>query len=179
MFAVEDDWIQYEAEPVRRAEHRVGAAVVGRGAAAPVAARSAGVVAVGTPAPRALRAVPAVRTAPCAVPAPAVGSATPPTPTPRLRLTRRGRFVLVVMPALLAVSGATLAVSGTPAAEAAARPVAVRTVVVGSGDTLWSIAERIEPSRDPRQVVAELRAANRLSSAMVPAGAELRLPAAP
>jgi Tfp pilus assembly protein FimV len=92
----------------------------------------------------------------------------------RLRLTRRGRIVLVVMPALLALSGALLAAApGT--AEAAPRE-APRTVVVGTGDTLWTIAERIAPHADPRTTVAALERANHLGGARVDAGAVLVLP---
>jgi Tfp pilus assembly protein FimV len=40
------------------------------------------------------------------------------------------------------------------------RPVAGQVYVVQPGDTLWSIAERIAPDRDPRPVVDALRRAN-------------------
>ncbi|HET9730180.1 MAG TPA: LysM domain-containing protein [Acidimicrobiia bacterium] len=44
-----------------------------------------------------------------------------------------------------ALGGHTLAASG--------RLPHVRTVVVQPGDTVWSIAHRLEPARDPRGVV--------------------------
>jgi Tfp pilus assembly protein FimV len=51
------------------------------------------------------------------------------------------------------------------------------TIVVGTGDTLWSIAERIAPQADPRDVVADLERVNRLPDAALQAGERLTLPA--
>jgi nucleoid-associated protein YgaU len=96
-------------------------------------------------------------------------------PPARLRLTRRGRVVLVVLPALLALSGALLAAA--PGAAEAAPQRTARTVVVGTGDTLWTIAERIAPDTDPRTTVAAIERANGLSGAHLDAGAVLVLPA--
>jgi LysM repeat protein len=48
-------------------------------------------------------------------------------------------------------------------------------VVVQPGDTLWTIAERVAPERDPRDIVTELRRRNGLPSADVRAGQRLRL----
>jgi LysM domain len=46
-----------------------------------------------------------------------------------------------------------------PAGGQAARtgPIVGDVYVVQPGDTLWSIAERLEPNADPRPVVAKLR----------------------
>jgi hypothetical protein len=52
-----------------------------------------------------------------------------------------------------------------------------RTIVVGTGDSLWSIAERIAPTADPRDVVADLERVNDLPGASVQAGRRLLLPA--
>ena len=163
MFTVQDDWIEYEevgpaavqlqAVPARRVAVRGGAACAQR---LPVAS-----------APR-LVAVP-----PCAAVRP-IGAAARRRPAP-LRLTRRGRVVLIVLPALLALSGALLA-AAPGAAEAAPRE-APRTVVVGTGDTLWTIAERIAPRTDPRVTVAAIEQANGLAGARVDAGTTLVLPA--
>jgi LysM repeat protein len=49
-------------------------------------------------------------------------------------------------------------------------------VVVHRGDTLWSIAQRIAPDTDPRQVSADLMAVNGLSSPALEVGQHLRLP---
>ena len=52
-----------------------------------------------------------------------------------------------------------------------------RTHVVRAGETLWSIAERSEPSRDPREVVAEISVANDLDPGELVPGQEIALPA--
>ena len=93
----------------------------------------------------------------------------------RLRLTRRGRVVLMVLPTLLALSGVLLA-SAPGVAEASPRVEPARTVVVGTGDSLWTIAERVAPRTDPRLTVAALERANGLTDGRVAAGATLVLP---
>jgi nucleoid-associated protein YgaU len=174
MFTVQNDWIVYEeAEhgaaqlrpvPARRAAVRGGAACAQR---IPVAG-------VQRPAPAPQRAAvrPAAARPVAARPAVAHRAARP--KPARLRLTRRGRIVLVVMPALLALSGALLA-AAPGVAEAAPRE-APHTLVVGTGDTLWTIAERIAPDTDPRTTVAAIERVNHLSGARIDAGAVLILP---
>jgi LysM repeat protein len=102
-------------------------------------------------------------------------TATVPTP---VRLTRLGRALLGLAAVLLglavAVTAATMAVRhGRPVPALPASAPAV--VVVKPGDTLWEIARRVAPRRDPRDVVAELRRLNALPSADVRAGQQLRL----
>jgi len=53
--------------------------------------------------------------------------------------------------------------------------VSSRTIVVRPGDTLWAIAERIDPGADPRPVVDELVTLN--GSAQLQPGETLRAPA--
>ena len=48
-------------------------------------------------------------------------------------------------------------------------------VVVAPGETLWSIAERVAPDRDPRPVVAGIQRLNDLSTPDVHAGQTLLL----
>ncbi len=165
MFTVQDDWIEYEEVehgsaqlrpvPARRAAVRGGAACAQR---LPVAS-----------APR-LVVVPQRAAA-----RPPVAHRAVQAKAARLRLTRRGRIVLVVLPALLALSGALLA-AAPGVAEAAPRQ-APQTVVVGTGDTLWTIAERIAPHTDPRVTVAAIEHANGLTGARLDAGTLLVLPA--
>ncbi|MGN6446768.1 LysM peptidoglycan-binding domain-containing protein [Amnibacterium sp.] len=159
MFTVQNDWIEYEAAepaavqlrpvPARRAAVRGGAACAHR--------------------------VPVVRAPRVAGMPQAAAARSGRAPAPRLRLTRRGQVVLVVLPALLALSGALLA-AAPGVAEAAPRQ-APRTVVVGSGETLWRIAERVAPQADPRVTVAAIERVNHLGGAGVDAGAVLLLPA--
>ncbi|MGT2424611.1 LysM peptidoglycan-binding domain-containing protein [Amnibacterium kyonggiense] len=174
MLTVQNDWIEYEeaeaavvglqAAPARRVAVRGGAACAQR---LPVASASRGVAAVR---PLVVR--------PAAVPAAGAGRSRPaPTSAPRrrLRLTRRGRVVLTVLPALLVLSGALLATS--PGAAEASPRAASRSVVVGTGDTLWTIAERIAPTTDPRLTVAAIERVNGLRDARLDAGTVLVLPA--
>jgi len=64
--------------------------------------------------------------------------------------------------------------SASPSSGTAARPVA-RVVTVQPGDTLWSIAEQVQPGRDPRQVVDQLRRVNRLHSVALTPGQTLKV----
>ena len=78
-----------------------------------------------------------------------------------LRLTGRGRLVLLM--AVLAIAFAVFTVVGGPADSAGStyHPPA-QTVVVQPGQTLWDIAQRAAPHEDTRTVVAELVELNSL-----------------
>jgi len=96
------------------------------------------------------------------------------TDAPPLRLTRRGVAVLAV--AMLAVCAALigLAILSAPTAPAPTRPPHAVTVEVG--DSLWSIAARVAPNRDPRAEIDALRHANHLDGELVVPGQVLRVP---
>lgn len=96
---------------------------------------------------------------------------------PGLRLTRRAHVLLGLL-AALAAAVAVIAASGRVEALDETAPVpasAPAEVVVAPGETLWSIAERIAPDRDPRGVVEQVRRLNGLPSGDVQAGQRLRL----
>ena len=100
--------------------------------------------------------------------------------TGRARLTRRGRLtVLLVVAALLftafSLGRAASQAAGDPAPAAVAR---VEQTTVMPGDTLWSVARRIAPENDPREVVAQIQALNKLTSSNIQAGQQLLLPVA-
>ncbi|HWA67335.1 MAG TPA: LysM peptidoglycan-binding domain-containing protein [Mycobacteriales bacterium] len=100
-----------------------------------------------------------------------------PARTAPVRLTRRGRVVItLVMMVGLVLAGFTLG-RGSSQAAGHAR-VAHRTVTVEAGDTLWSVAARVAPHADPRDVVDEITAMNRLASAVVQPGERLLVPVA-
>lgn len=97
----------------------------------------------------------------------------------RLRLTRRGRFVLTMLAALPIVIGAfVFALNGGGAAATGEQTHATfHYVTVQSGDSLWSVASRLAPKADPRDVIADLVNLNGLSSAVVTPGQRLAIPA--
>lgn len=96
----------------------------------------------------------------------------------RLRLTRRGRVVLTMLVALPIVIGAMVfALNGGGAAATGEQAhVTFHYVTVQSGDSLWSVASRIAPNADPRNVIADLVNLNGLSSAVVTPGQQLAIP---
>lgn len=99
----------------------------------------------------------------------------------RLRLTVRGRRVLALIAALPAVFALVFAVMSGGAAiasrDAGAPAGTFTTITVAPGDSLWSIAEEVAPSDDPRDVVDEIVRLNALDSAEVWAGQRLSIPA--
>jgi len=99
--------------------------------------------------------------------------------TPRLRLTKRGRGVLMTVAATPLVIGAFLfALNGTPATASLEGSSAGFTyLTVESGQSLWQLAEELAPAADPRDTIAEIMTLNRLESADVFAGQEIALPA--
>jgi Tfp pilus assembly protein FimV len=84
-----------------------------------------------------------------------------------LRLTRRGYVLLGLLAATLVAGLLWLGHASLPPNP---RAPAIGAVTVRDGDTLWSIASRIAPQRDPRLVVAELEYVNHLSSPVVQPG---------
>ncbi len=99
-----------------------------------------------------------------------------PTEPPRpVRLTRRGR--LVVMSLILAVL--VLALVGLGAGSAAtgdSGPPATRTVVVAKGDTLWAIAADVAGPGEIREVVHRIQQINELPGPELVEGQRLAVP---
>ena len=98
----------------------------------------------------------------------------PPTDPAPLRLTRRGVVVLALAVAALALGLLALAAASSPSAPAAGPKPA--TVTVAAGETLWSIATRVAPDRDPRAEVVALERANHLDGPAIVPGQVLRVP---
>jgi LysM domain len=133
-------------------------------------------------APRGTPAVPRPRGTPAAL----GPRGTPATPRPRevpavpLRLTRRGRAVVVVAVALLVTvisllaAGAVQATSHAPPTGAARQNLV--QVVVRPGQSLWSVAESTDPDQDPRAVIQQIVELNGLGSDVVSAGQQLWVP---
>lgn len=98
-----------------------------------------------------------------------------------LRLTRRGRLALIGLFVALAFAlvslGQVAASAGLNGADGGASEPVSTTWVVQPGETLWVIAERVDPGSDPRETVARIVAMNDLPTSSVQAGQELQLPA--
>ncbi len=89
---------------------------------------------------------------------------------------RRRRTVAAVATALVAVLLSPLAAGAVRRGEAPA-PAAQQVVVVRSGDTLWSIAQRVRPGEDPRIVASLLASANDVEAGSLTVGSSLVVPA--
>lgn len=99
-------------------------------------------------------------------------------PSPRLRLTSRGRGVLTFLAATpLVVAAFLFALNGGGAtASLTGSDEPFQYVTVASGQTMWQIAEEIAPRSDPRDVIAQLVQFNQLSGPDIYAGQELAIP---
>jgi hypothetical protein len=94
-----------------------------------------------------------------------------------VRLTRRGRLVLVMtVMTLLVLAGFTLGRGSSLAAGRTHR--APHTTIVAPGESLWSLAARIAPHADPRLVVTDIESMNHLASPSVQTGERLVVPTA-
>ena len=81
-----------------------------------------------------------------------------PASEPAVHLTSRGRLALCLL--ALAVSFAVVGTAWSSWSASSQPPAAVSApaqIVVHDGDTLWSIAAVVAPTRDPRQTVDQLR----------------------
>ena len=99
-------------------------------------------------------------------------------PTTHLRLTRRGRAVITTLAAVPLVIGAFLFAmnGGGAAATGSSTHTQFVYVTVHSGQSLWSIAEKVAPSADPRDVIADIVSLNQLQSAVVMPGQRIAIP---
>ena len=88
---------------------------------------------------------------------------------------RRRRTVAVLATALVAVLMSPLAAGAVRRGEPSA-PAAQQVVVVQTGDTLWSIAQRVRPGDDPREVAAEIAATNGVRPGGLTVGVSLVVP---
>lgn len=102
-----------------------------------------------------------------------------PTTAP-VRLTRRGRLALVLMLAALLLTAFSLGSQATQASDVAAQGAVsqLEQTTVQPGESLWSVAQRIAPANDPREVVAQIRRLNGLTSSELQVGQHLLLPVA-
>ena len=102
------------------------------------------------------------------------------SPSAGIRLTPRGRIVLLVLSTLflfvvVLMSGRFTADAGTTRGS---QGVGTGVVVVQQGESLWQIARQIAPAADPREIVSAIRELNGLGESTVEAGQSIVVPVA-
>jgi LysM repeat protein len=93
-----------------------------------------------------------------------------------LRVTRRGRAVLLGLIATpLVVVALVAGINAGGATATGSAPLS--TVTVASGETLWQVATQVAPKADPRDVIADILSVNKLASTDLQPGEKLLIPA--
>ena len=100
---------------------------------------------------------------------------TSPLRQPPLRLTRRGRAVVLGFFVLMSSLASAILLAGASRADEPPTGPAP-SVVVQPHDTLWSIATRAAPERDPFAAIAEIKKINNLQGYVIHPGQTLELP---
>jgi nucleoid-associated protein YgaU len=93
-----------------------------------------------------------------------------------IRLTRRGRLVLLITAITLMLFGFSIGKSVSFASTVPAPATGTQTVVVQPGETLWAIATQVAPKTDPRVTIQRIIALNGLRNSDILAGQQLALP---
>lgn len=97
----------------------------------------------------------------------------------KLRLTRRGRAVFGTLGVLIAgavLAGAAVLFAPNAVASDDFHETEFSYVLVQPGDSLWGIAQALDPGADTRDIVAELKRLNQLSTSDLEAGAAIAVP---
>ena len=93
-----------------------------------------------------------------------------------IRLTRRGRIALILAIACAFLAGWSTLGGSTADASVESASAVGQVVVVQQGENLWSIAQDIAPSTDPREVILRIREMNDLGTDHVYPGQSLHVP---
>ena len=93
-----------------------------------------------------------------------------------VRLTRRGRLVLLGLFAVVAFVVTTMLGGESAATGESGAPVQTRTVMVGQGDTLWEIAAEVAEPGEVREMIHHIQELNALSDVSLRQGQELAVP---
>lgn len=98
----------------------------------------------------------------------------------QMRLTRRGRLVVLALAFVVVAMTAVWLASGSAAGPTSGGAPAVEIVTVAPGDTLWAIASDAAAAsgEDIEDVMEHIRQLNALDGSSVDAGQELRVPTA-
>ncbi len=98
-----------------------------------------------------------------------------------LRLTRRGRIVVAAFVTLLLVLigfGGFLYASGAAFAASESGGREFTYITVGSGESLWNLANDLDSTSDPRDVISDIMSLNQLQSSDLVPGQQLAIPTA-
>lgn len=96
--------------------------------------------------------------------------------TSSVRLTRRGRLVVLALALLAVLAVGVLLASGSVATGEPGTAEPTEIVVVGAGDTLWDIASDLSDDGDVRAMIDRIEKLNALDSGMVVVGQQLVVP---
>lgn len=99
-------------------------------------------------------------------------------PRSQVRLTRRGRLVVLALAFLVVAAAAVWLAAGSAATREDGGAPAVEVVTVAPGDTLWAIASdaAAQSGDDVRSMMEHIQQLNTLDSSLVYAGQQLRVP---
>ena len=93
-----------------------------------------------------------------------------------VRLTRRGRVVVLLGALFLLLVSAFFLGSVAVGSETPGQAEPTEIVMVGTGDTLWGIAAELNTDGDVRSTMREIERLNALESVALSAGQKLRVP---
>ncbi|MDF1605686.1 LysM peptidoglycan-binding domain-containing protein [Nocardioides sp. YIM 152315] len=93
-----------------------------------------------------------------------------------VRLTRRGRVVVVLLALLAVLAVGVIVAAGSVATRDSGTPEPTAVVQVGPGDTLWEIASTAAGNGDVRSMIERIEKLNALDSGMLVAGQRLLVP---
>jgi hypothetical protein len=97
-------------------------------------------------------------------------------PRSSVRLTRRGRVVVVLFALLVVLAVGVVVAASSVATRDSGTPEPTAVVQVGPGDTLWEIASAAAADGDVRSMIERIEKLNALDSGMVVAGQRLLVP---
>jgi len=99
-------------------------------------------------------------------------------PAGQVRLTRRGRLVVLAMALVAVLAVGVLLASGSVATDRPGTPEPTRVITVDAGQTLWDIAAGLADDGDVRSMVDHIEHLNALESGMLVVGQRLVVPVA-
>lgn len=100
------------------------------------------------------------------------------TPVSPVRVTRRGRVLLLLTLVVVLFAAFSLGRARSEAAPVVQPSFSAvhEETTVQAGESLWTVARRIAPANDPREVIAQIRRLNDLASSQLRVGQQLLLP---